>query len=98
VHSAVVGRSPSVSKVSSGQVPRLIAIPGDQDISRNHAQFTLEGGTVVVTDLRSRNGTSVILPGKQPQALRAEEATPVIPGTIVDLGGGVRLTVIEESS
>jgi hypothetical protein len=97
VHSVLVGRSPSVSKISSGQVPRLITIPGDKDISRNHAQLSLEGGTVVVTDLHSRNGTSVILPGKSPQALRAGEPTPVIPGTIVDLGGGVRLTVIEES-
>ena len=98
VHTVLVGRSPSVSKISSGQVPRLVTIPGDKDISRNHAQLSLEGGTVVVTDLHSRNGTSIILPGKSPQSLRAGEPTPVIPGTVVDLGGGVRLTVIEETS
>jgi hypothetical protein len=46
----------------------------------------LEGDTVVVTDLRSRNGTSVVLPGKSPQLLRADEPTPVIPGTVIDLG------------
>jgi hypothetical protein len=95
--SAIVGRSPSVSKVSGGSVPKLIAIPGDQDISRNHVQFAVEGDTVVVTDLHSRNGTSVVLPGKSPQLLRQGEPTSVLVGTIVDLGGGVTITVKEQS-
>ncbi len=92
----LVGRAPSVSKVSSGLVPRLVTIPGDKDISRNHAQFALEGDTVVVTDLHSRNGTAVILPGKPPQLLRQGEPTAVLVGTVIDLGGGVTLTVREE--
>jgi hypothetical protein len=93
----LVGRSPSVSKVSGGALPRLLTIGGvDQDISRNHVQFTLEGGTVVVTDLHSKNGTSIVLPGKGPQTLRAGEPTAVIVGTVVDLGGGVTFTVEEE--
>lgn len=93
---ALVGRSPSVSKVSGGQVPKLIAIPGDQDISRNHVQFAVEGGTVVVTDLHSRNGTTITLPGKTPQLLRQGESTSVLVGTVVDLGGGVTITVGHE--
>ena len=93
----LVGRSPAVSKVSGGAMPRLVTIPGDQDISRNHAQFAVEGGTVVVTDLHSRNGTLVVMPGKPPQQLRQGEPTSVIVGTVVDLGGGVTLTVCEES-
>ncbi|MCW4384924.1 FHA domain-containing protein [Salinibacterium sp. SYSU T00001] len=91
----IVGRSPSASKVSGGAIPRLITIPGDKDISRNHAQFTVEGGTVVVTDLHSRNGTQIVLPGRPPQQLRQGEPTTIIPGTMVDLGGGVTLTVRE---
>lgn len=90
---ALVGRSPSVSKVSGGLVPKLIAIPGDQDISRNHVQFAVEGGTVVVTDLHSRNGTTISLPGKPPQLLRQGESTSVLVDTVVDLGGGVTITV-----
>lgn len=89
----IIGRAPSASKVSGGALPRLVTIPGDQDISRNHAQVTVEGGTVVVTDLHSRNGTQVILPGKAPQRLRAGEPTSVIVGTVIDLGGGITLTV-----
>jgi hypothetical protein len=56
-------------------------------------QFAIEGDTVVVTDLHSRNGTMIVLPGKSPQKLRAGEPTSVIPGTVVDLGSGVTLTV-----
>ncbi|MHA6667514.1 FHA domain-containing protein [Homoserinimonas sp. A447] len=92
----LVGRAPTASKVSGGALPRLVTIPGDKDISRNHAQFAVEGGTVVVTDLHSRNGTQVVMPGKAPQQLRQGEPTAVIVGTVVDLGGGVTLTVCEE--
>ena len=91
----LIGRSPSATRVSSGQVPRLVTITGDQDISRNHAEFTLQGGTAVVTDLHSRNGTTVIMPGKPPQRLRAGEPTPVLVDTVVDLGGGITVTVRE---
>jgi len=94
----LMGRSPSVGKVTGGQIPRLVTIGTvDQDISRNHAQFALEGGTVVITDLHSRNGTMVALPGKSAQKLRAGEPTSVIVGTVVDFGGGVTVTVEEES-
>ena len=92
----LVGRAPSVSQVSGGQMPRLLTVGGtDQDISRTHVRFALEGGTVVVTDLHSRNGTTIALPGKDPQQLRAGEPTSVIVGTVVDLGSGVTFTVDE---
>lgn len=94
----LIGRSPSVSKVSGGQIPRLLTVgTADQDISRNHAQLTLEGDTVVVTDLHSRNGTTITLPGKPTQKLRAGEPMSIIVGTVVDFGGGVTLTVEKDS-
>lgn len=93
----LVGRAPSVSQVSGPMMPKLVTIgTSDQDISRTHARFALEGGTVVVTDLHSRNGTMVKLPGKEPQKLRAGEPTSVLPGTIVDFGGGLTLKVDED--
>jgi len=92
----VVGRSPSVSNVPAGQLPRLVTVTGgDQDISRSHVRFALEGGTVVVTDLHSRNGTTIVLPGGEKQKLRGGEPTPVIVGTSVDLGGGIELSIEE---
>jgi hypothetical protein len=90
----VVGRAPSATALGGGNIPRLVTmITPNQDISRTHAKFTVEGGAVVVTDLHSRNGTIVTLPGRPSQKLREGEPTVVIPGTIVDLGDGATLTV-----
>lgn len=94
----LVGRSPSFSQVSGKQMPKLLTIgTADQDISRNHAQFALEGDTLVVTDLHSRNGTVIQLPNKPAQKLRGGEPTAVIAGTVIDFGGGVTITVEEQS-
>jgi hypothetical protein len=91
---AIAGRAPSASAASSAGMPALITVDSiEHDISRSHVQFAIEGDTVVVTDLHSRNGTMIVLPGKSPQKLRAGEPTSVIPGTVVDLGSGVTLTV-----
>jgi hypothetical protein len=91
----VLGRSPSVSQVSGVRLPRLVTIgAGDPDISRNHLRVAVEGDTVVVTDLHSRNGTHVVAPGKPPVKLRAGEPTPVLTGTVVDLGGGWTIQVV----
>lgn len=90
----VLGRAPSVAGVPGRQVPRLVTLAGgDHDISRSHLRVELEGDTVVVTDLNSKNGTRVTLPGGAPVRLRPGEPTPVIVGTVVDVGGVVELTV-----
>ena len=91
----VVGRAPSVMPGGAGESPLLVPIPGDEDISRNHARFAVEGDSVTVTDLHSRNGTSIAIPGRPPQRLRQGEPTTVLVGTVVDLGGGITITVTE---
>lgn len=92
----IIGRAPSASRVPGGKVPRLVSMnTPNQDISRTHAQITAEGGTVVVTDLHSSNGTMVTLPGKPAQKLRPGEPSAVIVGTVIDLGDGATLTVCE---
>ncbi|WP_223690215.1 FHA domain-containing protein [Leifsonia poae] len=94
----VVGRSPVASSTSRGPVPRPITVTSDeQDISRSHATIAVEGDSVVVTDLHSRNGTVIVLPGKSPQKLRQGEPTTVIAGTVVDLGSGITLTVGQDA-
>lgn len=92
----VLGRAPSVSRATGTRLPRLVTIgTGDPDISRSHVRVGLEGGTIVVTDLHSRNGTTVVQPGRAPVKLRAGEPTPVLAGTVVDLGGGCEFTVVD---
>lgn len=94
----IVGRAPSANRVAGGAIPRLVTMTTpNQDISRTHAQIALEGGTVVVTDLHSSNGTFVTLPGRAPQKLRGGDPMPVIPGAVIDLGDGATLTVREET-
>ncbi len=94
----LIGRAPSVSgsALASGPRPRLITIPDDKDISRSHVRVAVEGDAVVVTDLASKNGTVVTLPGASPRKLRSGEPTVVLPGTLIDLGGGVRFIVRED--
>lgn len=89
----LVGRAPSVP--ADAPKSRLVRLEGDGDISRNHARVALEGDIVVVTDLGSRNGTIVRIPGRPAQKLREGEPTPVLVGTVIDFGGGVELSIRE---
>lgn len=94
----VVGRAPVASTTARGPAPRPVTVDSaERDISRSHTTIAVEGDTVVVTDLHSRNGTMIVLPGKPPQKLRSGEPTAVIAGTVVDLGSGVTLTVGEDA-
>lgn len=90
----VVGRAPSVSAVPALRGARPVTLTtAEDDISRSHVAVAVEGDSVVVTDLHSRNGTMIVLPGKTPQKLRSGEPTTVVLGTVIDLGSGATLTV-----
>jgi hypothetical protein len=89
----LIGRSPAASGTASEA--RLITIVDDPDISRTHLRVAVEGDVVVVTDLGSKNGSIITLPGGAPRKLRASEPTVVLPGTLIDLGGGTTFTVRE---
>jgi hypothetical protein len=90
----LIGRSPAAS--GSASDARLITIVDDPDISRTHLRVAVEGDAVVVTDLGSKNGSIITLPGAAPRKLRASEPTVVLPGTLIDLGGGTTFMVRED--
>ena len=91
----LLGRAPVIGRVAGPRVPRPVVIgAGDPDISRTHLRVAVEGGTAVVTDLDSRNGTHVVAPGQAPLRLRPSDPTPVLPETVVDLGGGWTVQVV----
>jgi len=90
----LIGRSPAATGPASDV--RLITIVDDPDISRTHLRVAVEGDAVVVTDLGSKNGSLITLPGATPRKLRASEPTVVLPGTLIDLGGGTTFTVRED--
>lgn len=91
----LLGRAPAIGRVAGPRMPRPVVIgAGDPDISRTHLRVAVEGGTAVVTDLDSRNGTHVVAPGQAPLRLRPSDPTPVLPETVIDLGGGWTVQVV----
>ncbi len=91
----VVGRRPQSTRIINGLLPQLIHVNSARElISSTHAEIRQEGSAVIVTDLGSTNGTVVLLPGIPPRRLRAGESTAVTPGTRVDLGDSIVLTLV----
>lgn len=85
----LLGRKPSVPRVSADPSPRLVALASpSREVSATHAELRPVGDTVVVSDLRSTNGTVVTVPGSDPRVLFAGESAVVTPGSVVDLGDG----------
>jgi pSer/pThr/pTyr-binding forkhead associated (FHA) protein len=91
----VIGRRPSAPRVVVGTPPRLVVVASPRaEVSATHVEIRQQGSAVVVTDLRSTNGTRVTIPGRQPVALRQGESIVVLAGTIVDIGDGNRLEIL----
>ena len=91
----IVGRRPTGPRVGSGPLPRLVTVPSPRhEVSGAHVDVRQHGGTVVVTDQRSTNGTRVIEPGRVPVVLRQGESLVARAGTIVDVGDGNLLEIL----
>ncbi|HZA05119.1 MAG TPA: FHA domain-containing protein [Propionibacteriaceae bacterium] len=90
----LVGRAPSAQR-SSARSPKLMTVPSPgHDISRTHLEVAPEGWTIVVTDLHSTNGTTLVRPGGvDRQALPAGETVPVELGSVVELGDGISVLI-----
>lgn len=90
----VLGRYPQAHVVTAqAQAPRLVTVPSpSQDISRSHLEIRLEGWNVLLVDLTTVNGTTLLRPGQPPRRLHPQEPTLVMDGDVADLGDGVRLT------
>lgn len=82
-----IGRRPSSPRILVGAPPRLVRVVSPRhEVSATHVELRQTGATVVVTDLRSTNGTTVLLPGSPPRKLLQGESVVVSPGTLVDIG------------
>lgn len=86
----IIGRRPRSTRASGASLPHLIAVESpQQDISRSHLEVRPEGDTVVVIDLHTTNGSTLLRPGADPVRLHPGEQTLVLSGDVVDLGDGV---------
>jgi hypothetical protein len=92
---AFIGRRPIRPRVHGAVAPRLVRVPSPlQEVSGTHVEVSQQGTSVVITDLRSTNGTIVRMPGVPPLKLRQGESVVVLPGTLVDIGDGNVLEIL----
>lgn len=85
----IVGRSPQSPRLPDAITPRLLTVSSPlSEVSATHLEVRQQGASVVVTDLRSTNGTVVTAPGSTPVRLRPGESYVAVPGSLVDIGDG----------
>ncbi|HWU20332.1 MAG TPA: FHA domain-containing protein [Nocardioides sp.] len=90
----IVGRRPRSTRVAGTDLPHLVAVDSpQQDISRSHVEFRVEGDSILVTDLHTTNGTMLVRPGAAPTRLHPGEATVAVAGDVIDLGDGITVAV-----
>lgn len=87
-----LGRDPSSTEDRKARKPHMLRLPSPgKDISRDHLEIRLIGWRVMVIDLGSTNGTTVIVPGGRPEPLAAGGSRMIEPGTQVVLAEEVSL-------
>lgn len=90
-----VGRKPVEPRIPGVVHPRLITVASPRsEVSGTHVEIRQRGSSVVVTDLRSTNGTVVVIPGSPPRRMRQGESVVVTPGTFIDIGDGNLIEIL----
>jgi hypothetical protein len=83
------GRNPRQPRIPLPDPSRLVPVVSPtKSVSATHLEIKQIGDSIVATDLKSTNGTSVIAPQSHWQRLRAGESVVVVPGTFIDIGDG----------
>jgi hypothetical protein len=75
-----------------GEWPHLVTVPPEASyVSRVHVHVQLDGWLVVARDLGSRGGTTLLVPGRPPEAIRSQEPHVLEPGHALDLADEFRV-------
>lgn len=86
---ALLGRRPALPRIVGERPQRLVRVPSPlHEVSATHLELRQQGALVIVTDLRSTNGSVVRIPGRDAVKLRQGESVVVAPGTVIDIGDG----------
>ena len=89
----VLGRRPGAS--GPGDWPHLVQLPVESTyLSRNHVRIDLDGWHVVARDLGSSGGTTLFVPGREPERIRGHQPHLLEHGTVVDLAGVYQVTFL----
>ncbi|MBA8829098.1 FHA domain-containing protein, partial [Alpinimonas psychrophila] len=95
----VFGRAPRVARIPGGDVVQLVSLPSREGrVSTTHVELRQIGGVVVVTDLRSTNGTRVTLASGVSRQLAPGDSMAIGEGAVVDIGDGNRIDVMRETT
>jgi pSer/pThr/pTyr-binding forkhead associated (FHA) protein len=79
--------------VSIGRSPENVVVIPDQEVSRKHAELTMDGSRLMLKDLNSKNGT-YLYNGKEFQ--QVHDSVEVKPNSIVKFGTGTIVRVTSE--
>ena len=92
--SVLLGRAPKLGDgLAVHDRPHVVKVPSpERDVSRNHVEVILEGWHVLIRDLGTTNGTTVMLPGESPVRLRANDQQVLEPGSLVSMADEVSFT------
>ena len=92
----ILGRRPRLPRIIQDVSPRLVVVhsPGTL-VSGSHLSIRQLGSSLVVTDLRTTNGSLVTVPGSPSRRMRQGESVVVTAGTQVDIGDGIVLYILE---
>ena len=90
---ARIGRAPSAGPEGDDDLLLVTVKSPNQDISRSHVQLTPVLGAVLVSDLRSTNGTILLRPGPGAarERLHPGDTVEAQVGSLLDLGDGVTI-------
>ncbi|HZY95069.1 MAG TPA: FHA domain-containing protein [Candidatus Bathyarchaeia archaeon] len=79
--------------ITIGRSPENVVVVPDQEVSRKHAELTLDGDSVMLKDLNSSNGT-FLYNGKEFE--RVSESVEVKPNSIIKFGTGTIVRLVTE--
>lgn len=92
----VIGRAPTIHRVPSGELRRLIAVPSPQRyISAQHLELARVGDQIIATDLDSTNGTVITSTDGGSLVLSGGASVVLGVGDIIDLGDDVAIEFLE---
>lgn len=91
----VLGRNPRAARIPLDPPPAFITLSSpSREVSASHLAIEAAGESIVVTDLHSANGSTMLLPNGTSRALVAGDSAVVPVGTILILGDGNAVTVL----
>ena len=85
-----------------GRAPSNELVLEDMHVSGEHARVTMQEGRIVLTDLRSTNGTTLVRRGERRRLTGDQSSVDLETGDVIELGSGdgvtsMRATVTDEA-